>query len=269
MNAARMDPPSSAKSCRVCKDGPCGGESAATSPVATSCRRRPRQLLAIITLAGVARCIFWAPNALAQQSGRTEPPVATEASQTVAPVQNTTPLSAPSRSALTGNPLNLIIRRFGFNFEYQPVLHQGLIVTPYYDYLSGSLAAEGDCQVNTCTRTLEGAGAELGYRFYSGVHGFDGFFAGPSLLIARRKLVSENTSAGYHNSMVFNSVGGAFDGGWQHQQGHFIVGLGIGVQYTEDSKKLQLSGQGVDVLIDWYAGGGWRPRFAINLGYAF
>jgi hypothetical protein len=114
---------------------------------------------------------------------------------TTAPGDSNTPSASPSRFALTGNPLNLIIGRYAFNLEYQPAPHHSLMVTPHYDYLSGGLPSDGDCGGGSCTDTLNGGGAEIGYRFYSSTRGLDGFFGGPSLLIARHKLIFRNTSA--------------------------------------------------------------------------
>ena len=43
------------------------------------------------------------------------------------------------------------------------------------------------------------------------------------------------------------------------------VGVGGGVRYAENDRA-----RGLDsVLIDLSAGGGWRPRIAFNVGYAF
>ena len=41
------------------------------------------------------------------------------------------------------------------------------------------------------------------------------------------------------------------------------------MQYTKINESLPLSGRGVELIMDWNAGGGWRPRLAFNLGYAF
>ncbi len=272
MGAARMEPPFVTNSRRNSNAGSCDHEShmmlTLTARHARPHRRCLKPLQSFLKLACVAHFIVFEMNALAEQPERTQWPIATEAQgETSTPVQNGAPSPEPSRFALTFNPLNLIIGRYGFNFEYQPVLHHGLILTPHYDYLSGSLPDDGGCLNGNCTDTLNGVGAELGYRFYSGRHGFDGFFAGPSLLIARRKLTG--TYEGHTSAEVFTSVGGAFDVGWQWQQDHFSVGIGAGVQYTKSSEKLSLMGAGIDILINWNAGDGWLPRLAFNLGYAF
>jgi len=180
------------------------------------------------------------------------------------------PSPAPKQFAFTFNPLNLFVGRFGFNFEYQPIPHHGLIVSPHYDHASGDPSY--DAETTSFTDTLNGVGAELGYRFYSGKQGFDGFFAGPSLFIATHKLTSTNAASippGNETSVTYSSIGGAFDIGWQWQLGHFIVGGGAGVQYAKINERLPLSGRGVDLIMDWNTGGGWRPRLAFNFGYAF
>ena len=174
------------------------------------------------------------------------------------------PTPARKQVALTFNPLNLLIGRYGFNFEYQPVPHHGIIVTPHYDHLSGGMGTDG-CNTN-CSSTLNGGGVELGYRYYFGEQGFDGFFLGPSLIVTQHRLTYEDppTKSSY---VDFTGVGGAFDVGWQRQLGHFIIGGSVGIQYTR-TKRLNL-GEGEDILISLNADGLVLPRLAFNLGYAF
>jgi hypothetical protein len=178
------------------------------------------------------------------------------------------PEPAPKQFAITTNPLNLIINRYGLNFEYQPTLHHGLIVSPHYD--SVSFDATSVLSVNGTTESIgyrnsySGFGAEIGYRFYSGYRGFNGFFAGPSLLLATYK-TSGNTEGGNVNSS-FSSIGWAWEVGGQAQLGGgFIIGGGGGMQYTKVSKKMEDLPWAAAII----AGGGWRPRVLLNLGYAF
>ena len=94
----------------------------------------------------------------------------------------------PKQFALSTNPLNLYIGRYGINFEYQPTLHHGLIVSPHCDHVNADVSAtDGNGQIATYNDSFSGFGTELGYRFYSGDKGFNGFFAGPSLLLATYK----------------------------------------------------------------------------------
>lgn len=212
------------------------------------------------TLSRMAPC--WVGALVAQSLLSTADCAAEEANispggtvSTTAPSQTETPIPQPKQLAITVNPLNLIIGRYAFNFEYEPLLHHSLIITPHYDYSSN---AGGDC--GGCTDTLTGAGGEFGYRFYAGKQGFDGFFAGPSLLVARYTVTS--TYAG-DSSDTFGSIGGALDAGWQWLLGNFVVGTGLGVQYTKVDYKL-----GYNAWLDYHGGGGLRPRFVVSLGGA-
>ena len=176
------------------------------------------------------------------------------------------PKEAPKQFAITTNPLNLYIGRYAINFEYQPVLHHGLIVTPHYDHVNADLSS-WDANGNRITYndSFSGFGAELGYRFYSGYKGFNGFFASPSLLLATYKssgaLVPGVTSA----NQSFTSVGWAWEVGGQGQIGGFIIGGGGGLQYTHVSKDFADLPLAASVI----AGGGWRPRILLNIGGAF
>jgi hypothetical protein len=57
-----------------------------------------------------------------------------------------------------------------------------------------------------------------------------------------------------------------FEQPWQ--LGHFIIGVGVGVQYTKLNKELPLY-NGEDLLIALNADALLLPRLAFNLGYAF
>jgi hypothetical protein len=182
----------------------------------------------------------------------------------MAPVE-ATPEPAPKQFAITTNPLNLFIHRYGVNFEYQPTLHHGVIVSPHYDNLSVGMTgpafdASGNPQNASYTDGFSGFGTEIGYRFYSGNRGFNGLFAGPSLLLATY------TASGEGKSTSFSSIGWAWEVGGQAQLGGgFIIGGGGGMQYTHVSKAYS----DLPVLAGAIVGGGWLPRFLFNLGYAF
>ena len=61
-------------------------------------------------------------------------------------------------------------------------------------------------------------------------------------------------------SIVFTSVGGALDVGWQWQPGPWIVGAGVGVQYTKLSTHFSLLGFPVYAVV----ADGWGPRLAFK-----
>lgn len=173
--------------------------------------------------------------------------------------------------AFTSNPLNLLIGRYGISFEYQPVIHHTLIFSPHYDTLSGDPGQEGSCN-GRCTDTLSGAGAEVGYRFYTGNRGFNGFFIGPSVIVSRHMSRFSNPDSApqwRESSVVFNEMGGAVDVGGQWQLGHFVIGAGVGVQLTALSEQFPSTGRGIDVLTELNAGGGLLPRLLLNVGYTF
>jgi hypothetical protein len=55
--------------------------------------------------------------------------------------------------ALTANPLNFTIGRYGLNFEYQPTLHHGLIVSPHYDHVNADIdgyTTDSNGNINSC-----------------------------------------------------------------------------------------------------------------------
>ena len=82
-----------------------------------------------IAVAGLLSTLA-APSAYCQ---KLEPSAATRAAGSQEPsleqVNTATPQLERKQFAFTTNPLNLVIGRYGFNFEYQPVAHHGLIVS--------------------------------------------------------------------------------------------------------------------------------------------
>ncbi len=176
------------------------------------------------------------------------------------------PKPEPTHFAISTNPFNLYIGRYGINFEYQPVLHHGLIVSPHYDHVNADMTGT-DINGNSTTYkdSFSGYGAELGYRFYSGEKGFNGFFASPSLLLASYKASGVPLLGVTSGDVSFTSVGWAWEVGGQGQIGNFIIGGGGGLQYTHVSKEIENLPLAAAVI----AGGGWRPRLIMSIGGAF
>ncbi len=175
------------------------------------------------------------------------------------------PKPVPKQFAITTNPLNLYIGRYGINFEYQPTLHHGLILSPHYDHINADVSYSINGQSGTAVDNFSGFGAEIGYRFYSGEKGFNGFFASPSLLVASYKATGPSLDL-TTGSRSFTSIGWAWEVGGQAQiGGGFVIGGGGGMQYTKVSKDFTSLPFAAAVV----AGGGWRPRILLNLGYAF
>lgn len=175
-----------------------------------------------------------------------------------------TPKPEPKQFAFTFNPLNLYIDRYAFNFEYQPTLHHGLIVTPHFDHMNVDINGY-DANNNSAVFKdgFTGYGAELGYRFYSGEKGFNGFFVSPQLLLATYKTSGEGLVSGAKD-VSFTSYGWAVDLGGQAQIGSFIIGGGGGFQYTKVSRDFGDLPLAAAVI----AGGGFRPRVLLNIGFA-
>jgi hypothetical protein len=73
--------------------------------------------------------------------------------------------------ALQGNPLGLIIGRYSADLEYLPVPHHALHFSPVGYFALPGVADE-----------ITGFGAEMGYRWYSGLYGPHGFFLGASFI---------------------------------------------------------------------------------------
>ncbi len=164
--------------------------------------------------------------------------------------------------SIVANPLALSIGRYSIQGEWLPALHHALTLNPFYTHASaGTLTVNGDTED---LGTFSGGGAEFGYRFYTGSKGPNGFFVGPSFLIA-----DYSQSGGGEPSVSFTSVGAAFDIGGQGVVGPgIVIGGGFGLQATKNSKDFG-STSDLNFASAVIAGGGIRPRFLFHIGYAF
>lgn len=239
-------------------------------------RRNPtRQLLPEVTL--LILCAAFDP---AQVQAQEPPRVATPATSltpSVTPghaqaVDATDATPERNQYAITLNLIDPLIGRFGLSVELQPVPHHGLIVTPHYDYLNGR--PWDYC--SACSASLEGAGVELGYRFYSGTRGFHGFYAGPWLFAAQHRLVTlyenhDNPEAPTREAEPpFTTLGAAVDVGGRWQLGHWVIGGGVGIQYTRIlDGEFYMAWRDAGVYMDLIANSGLRPRAAVSVGCAF
>ena len=79
---------------------------------------------------------------------------------------------------------------------------------------------------------------------------------------------SSGSLSGLNNAnQSFSSIGWAWEVGGQGQVGGgFIIGGGFGMQYTKVSQSSNVS---LPLTADIIAGGGWRRRFILTVGYAF
>ncbi|MCL2823399.1 MAG: hypothetical protein FWD57_05350 [Polyangiaceae bacterium] len=92
---------------------------------------------------------------------------------------------------LTANPITLSVLKLGVNLEFLPARHHAIVVNPFiwgFPYLIGAI------------------GGEIGYHFYSGDMGANGFFIGPSFGAATGCVMGDCASG----------IGFALDIGGQH-----------------------------------------------------
>ena len=162
---------------------------------------------------------------------------------------------------LEGNPLAMLIGRYSADLEYLPLAHHALHVTPFGYY---ALPGVGD--------QLTGFGGEIGYRWYSGMHGPEGFFAGASFVagdLEYRHVATVTGPLDASDDTRFVELGGALDAGYQILLlGNLAVGVGAGAQYVADTIRPHFEFENHpwhDVLY----GAGLRPRALLSVGAAF
>lgn len=183
------------------------------------------------------------------------PPAAAGSPDKAAPTGDAKPFKAFSVEL---NPLAASIGRYSAQVEWLPMAHHAIVFNPHVDHTSYTVSA-GDISSD---QSLTGFGGELGYRFYTGTRGANGFYVGPSFVVA-----TYTASAG-SQSTSFSSVGGALDVGGQFIVGPgIVIGGGFGLQYTSTSSNVSTDGLPLAAAV--IAGGGVRPRFLLSLGYAF
>jgi hypothetical protein len=132
-----------------------------------------------------------AGTALADDAKPGEPAAAAPETAAPKPAEKPAPVEEEEELkhlTLTANPLSLILTRVGVNVEYLPIKHHAIVLNPYFQ------AASAGSDDNKTTYT--NFGAELGYHFYTGDRGANGFFVGPSLLYQRTNATSKATVGG-------------------------------------------------------------------------
>jgi hypothetical protein len=166
----------------------------------------------------------------------------------------------PKTFSIVFNPLATAIGRYSIQGEYLPALHHAITINPFLTHASVTVNNED-------IGSLNGFGGELGYRFYTGNKGPNGFFVGPSFLFGSYS-ESGAFAQGQPNTS-FTSVGGAIDIGGQGVIGPgIVVGGGFGLQWTKVSHP-PTDTNDLNLTSDIIAGGGTRPRFLFSVGYAF
>jgi hypothetical protein len=179
------------------------------------------------------------------------------------------------RIALILNPLAAAIGRYSIQGEYIMAKHHAVTLNPFYAHAPVTVTVNGK---DMDAGSLNGFGGELGYRFYTGSKGPNGFYVGPSVIFASYTQsgaaqvsvpsVPGATVTTKSSSDSFTSLGGAIDIGGQAVIGPgIVVGGGFGLQYTKTSK--DIATENLNLASAVIAGGGVRPRFLVGAGYAF
>jgi hypothetical protein len=163
--------------------------------------------------------------------------------------------------ALEGNPLAILVGRYSVDLEYLPFAHHALHVTPFGYYALPGVSDQ-----------LTGFGGEVGYRWYSGTHGPEGFFAGASFVAGELEYRHNATVAGPLDSSddtTFVELGGAVDAGYQILLlGNLAVGVGAGAQYVVETTRPHFEFEN-HPWHDLVYGAGLRPRALLSVGAAF
>ncbi|CAN5750612.1 hypothetical protein BH11MYX4_BH11MYX4_07250 [soil metagenome] len=188
-----------------------------------------------------------------------------DASAEAGPAPDASPLK---RFAIEINPLAVGIGRYSLQAEAVVAKHHAITANPFFVHLPMryELAAiDGG--------TLTGFGGELGYRFYSGSGGPEGFFIGPSAIFA-----AYSNEGGGPGTEPFTTFGAAADIGGQLMLGPGVVlGAGLGVQYLRPSTGYggacsggcAYSAADLDASSRRIVEGGVSPRILLAMGYAF
>ena len=163
--------------------------------------------------------------------------------------------------ALQGNPLGMVVGRYSADLEYLPLPHHALHLSPVAYFALPGVSDE-----------LTGFGAELGYRWYSGVDGPEGFFLGGSFVaLSLRYLHGALAGVAFDSpeDTSFVQLGGAIDAGYQVViLGNFAAGAGIGAMYTADTVQPHFEYLN-HPMHDLLYGSGLRPRLLLSVGAAF
>ena len=163
--------------------------------------------------------------------------------------------------AITLNPLSMALLRFGANVEYMFAHHHGLILNPYFQTVSVSAGAGPSSSESSYTNF----GAELGYRFYTGNRGANGFFIGPAVFVQRTNTSATVTSGGQSSTAESGTMvyGGIVDLGGQHVfKNGFTIGGGAGVMYLTTPDEPKNTSSTVKFA-------GVLPRVLFTAGYSF
>lgn len=136
------------------------------------------------------------------------------------------------RFSIELNPLAAVAGRYGLNVEYVPFVHHAIIGSAFYQtFPTYALKPFMPTPIDPNAGASGKAGGEIGYRYYSGRRGANGFFAGASAVVmplAAPRLTQEQKG----ELTSFYAYGGAIDIGIQGiTDSGFTIGAGIGGMY--------------------------------------
>jgi MYXO-CTERM domain-containing protein len=173
----------------------------------------------------------------------------------------------PSRRvSIEWNPLPLFtIGRASANVVLVPIDHHALVISPFYAWAKTVPITILDANAQPVRvlpeQKFDGFGAEIGYRYYTGLAGPRGFFLGPSLIVGKFTAhAADGTDTDY------TQLGVAADIGYQVIVADCLaLSLGAGVQYAGPSKSIPDQ----QFPADLYANALVRPRVLSSIGWAF
>jgi hypothetical protein len=149
--------------------------------------------------------------------------------------------------AVNVNPLGPLVGRYSLDLQVIPFLHHAIVATPFYEYITPSLPIFA-----RSAGTATSYGGELGYHYYTGLRGPNGFFIGGGGILAHSRTdspgspVDDQSRAGFFVDLGFQGV----------TNSGFMAGAGVGYQLTA-----RLAGTG--------SGSSSDPRALVMVGYAF
>lgn len=176
---------------------------------------------------------------------------------------------APRRFSVELNPLAIGAGRYGINIEYALARHHVITGSGFYQafpsYLLGVIMAKA---IDTSHGAAGRPGGELGYRFYTGQRGANGFFVGASGVAMPLPL--PHVTPDYKGDVVtVMGFGGALDVGIQAiTDSGFTIGGGLGAMYLAyDTPNLPNAPAGV-APVKLYAPH-FLPRALLSAGWSF
>jgi hypothetical protein len=212
--------------------------------------------VSLLVIVGSAAAITMAHVAFAEDPLASAAPAAVDVA-----VRDTPP---PRRLlAIEWNPLSLIVGKLSANAVIVPVDHHALVLSPFYVSTTTNPIYVFDDEGNSTqlpSQTFSGFGGEIGYRYYSGLGGPRGFFAGPSLILAGMSAKAQNGS-----TTGYLDIGLAADVGYEFLVVDSVaLSLGAGVQYATPTSSIPAQQFPADV----YANGKVFPRALASIGWA-